>query len=165
MKSIGLTIRTPTRRKKWNRRPVQMNIYQINTYKKLKLTTFWWWPTASRETAVKEQQPNISVFIAPTQTSAVFHAWPYSRFIEIQSNLRRKKLHKTKQGTNFLASSGKWTAPWTWTPLKIPKNFKNDKKLKNEQKPFKTEAGQGAPEFCHFLLLKEDRPNLLKIII
>ena len=33
---------------------------------------------------------------------AIFHARPYSRFIEIQSNLRRMKLHRTNDGTNFL---------------------------------------------------------------
>ena len=33
---------------------------------------------------------------------AIFHARPYSRFIEIQSNLRRMKLHRTNEGTNFL---------------------------------------------------------------
>ena len=28
--------------------------------------------------------------------TTVFHAWPYGRFIEIQINLRRKKLHRKK---------------------------------------------------------------------
>ena len=37
--------------------------------------------------------------------TTVFHAWPYGRFIEIQSNLRRKKLHRTNQGSNFLGGS------------------------------------------------------------
>ena len=32
----------------------------------------------------------------------VFHAWPYGRFIEIKRNLRRKKLHRANQGSNFL---------------------------------------------------------------
>ena len=31
--------------------------------------------------------------ISPDMTT-VFHAWAYGRFIEIQSNLRRKKLHR-----------------------------------------------------------------------
>ena len=35
----------------------------------------------------------------------VFHAWRYGRFIEIQSNLRRKKLNGTNQGSNFLGGS------------------------------------------------------------
>ena len=34
--------------------------------------------------------------------TTVFHAWPYGRFIEIKSNLRRKKLHRTSQGSNLL---------------------------------------------------------------
>ena len=35
----------------------------------------------------------------------VFHAWPYDRFIEIKSNLRRKKLHIMNQSSNFLGNS------------------------------------------------------------
>ena len=37
--------------------------------------------------------------------TTVFHARPYSRFIELQSNLKRKKFHKKNQGTNFLGGS------------------------------------------------------------
>ena len=37
--------------------------------------------------------------------AAVFHAWQYGRFIEIQSNLRRKKLHKMNQDSNFPGGS------------------------------------------------------------
>ena len=37
--------------------------------------------------------------------TTVLHAWPYGRFIEIQRNLGRKKLHRTSQGSNFLGSS------------------------------------------------------------
>ena len=37
--------------------------------------------------------------------TTVFHAWPYGRFIEIQSNLGRKKLNRTNQGSNFLEGS------------------------------------------------------------
>ena len=33
------------------------------------------------------------------------HAWPYGRFIEIQRNLKKKKLHRTNQSSNFLGSS------------------------------------------------------------
>ena len=35
----------------------------------------------------------------------VFHAWLYGIFIDVQSNLRRKKLYRTNQGCNFLGSS------------------------------------------------------------
>ena len=34
--------------------------------------------------------------------TTAFHTWPYGRFREIQSNLRRKKLHRMNQGFNFL---------------------------------------------------------------
>ena len=37
--------------------------------------------------------------------TALLHAWAYGRFIEIQRNLRRKKLHRTNQGSNFLGGS------------------------------------------------------------
>ena len=37
--------------------------------------------------------------------TTVFHAWPYSRFIEIQSNLRRKNRHRANQGSNFLGGT------------------------------------------------------------
>ena len=37
--------------------------------------------------------------------TTVFHAWPYGRLIEIQSNLRRKKLHRTNQGSIFLGGT------------------------------------------------------------
>ena len=37
--------------------------------------------------------------------TAVFHARLYGRFIEIQRNLRRKKLRRTNQGSNFLGGS------------------------------------------------------------
>ena len=37
--------------------------------------------------------------------TTVFPAWAYGRFTEIQSNLRRKKLHRTKQGLIFLGGS------------------------------------------------------------
>ena len=37
--------------------------------------------------------------------TTVFREWPYGRFIEIQNNLRRKKLHRTNQGSNFLGGS------------------------------------------------------------
>ena len=37
--------------------------------------------------------------------TTVFHAWPYRRFIEKQSKFRKKKLHRTNQGSNFLGGS------------------------------------------------------------
>ena len=43
---------------------------------------------------------------SPDMTT-VFYAWLYGRFIEIQSNLRREKLHRTKQGSNLCSFSNK----------------------------------------------------------
>ena len=37
--------------------------------------------------------------------TTVFHALLYGRFIEIQSNHRRKKLHRTNQGSNLFGGS------------------------------------------------------------
>ena len=37
--------------------------------------------------------------------TTVFNTWPDGRFIEIKSNLRRKKLRRTNQGSNFLGGS------------------------------------------------------------
>ena len=37
--------------------------------------------------------------------TTAFHAWLYGRFIEIQSNVRRKELYGTNQGSNFLGGS------------------------------------------------------------
>ena len=35
----------------------------------------------------------------------LFHTWLYGRFTEIQNNLRRKKLHRINQCSNFLGDS------------------------------------------------------------
>ena len=37
--------------------------------------------------------------------TTIFDAWPYGRFIEIQRNFRRKKLHKINQVSNFPGGS------------------------------------------------------------
>ena len=49
------------------------------------------------------QQPHMWCFLY--WHAWVFHVWVYGRFIEIQSNLRRKKCHRTYQGSNFLGGS------------------------------------------------------------
>ena len=42
---------------------------------------------------------------AQMQQQYIFHTWAYGRFIEIEGNLRRKKLHRTNKGSNFLGGS------------------------------------------------------------
>ena len=91
-----------------------MNNYQSNTYRKdLSWLHFDNEPRVKKRHPVNNQQYCISVSVAyPTIPSSnypdmttVFHAWLYSRFIEIQSNLRRKKLHRMNPGSNFLGGS------------------------------------------------------------
>ena len=96
--------------------PLQMNIYQSNTYKKeLSWLYFNDKPSVQERQQVKNQQLHIRFCSLSNNSSSnwehqpdittVFHAWPYGRFIEIQSNLRRKKLHTRNQGSNFLGGS------------------------------------------------------------
>ena len=39
------------------------------------------------------------------EMTTIFHAWRYGTFVEIQSNLRTKKLYRTNPGSNFLEGS------------------------------------------------------------
>ena len=41
----------------------------------------------------------------PLQGMELQGKWLYGRFTEIKSNFRRKKLHRTNQGSNFLGGS------------------------------------------------------------
>ena len=91
-----------------------MNIYQSNTYRKgFSCLHFNDEPRVQEKQLVKDQQSCIFVFVVylkilssnkgtSPDMATVFHAWPYCRFIEILSNLRRKKLLKRNQGSNFL---------------------------------------------------------------
>ena len=58
---------------------------------------------------MKDQQSYLKFQVAARRISpdmtAVSHTRPYGRFIEIQSNLRRKTLHRANQGSNFLGDS------------------------------------------------------------
>ena len=49
--------------------------------------------------------PKVSPGETKQQLKKVFHAWLYGIFVEIQSNLRRKKLHRTNQCNNFPGGS------------------------------------------------------------
>ena len=96
---------------------VQMNIYHSNTYRKdLSWLHFDNEPRVQEMKQLKDQQSCISIFVAyPTISSSnlehqpevttIFHAWLYGRFINTQSNLRRKKLHRMNPGLKFLGGS------------------------------------------------------------
>ena len=96
---------------------IQMSIYQSHNYRKdLSWLHFNNEPTVQKKQQVKDQQSSIPVLLLiyqfhvaarstnPDMTLAL-HARPHGRFIEIQSNLRRMKLHVTNQSSNFLGIS------------------------------------------------------------
>ena len=96
-------------------KPIQMNIYQRNTNKKV-LNWLQSEPKVQEKQQVKDHQSCITIFVAypASQSSShehspdmttIPHAWSYGRFIKIQSNLRGKKLHRTNQTSNFLGGS------------------------------------------------------------
>ena len=93
--------------------PVQLNIFQSNTYRKvLRWLHFNDQPKVQERQQVKDQESCLSVFVAyltiPSSNQKHqprFHTWAYVRFIEIQSNPRRKKPYITNQGSNFLGGS------------------------------------------------------------
>ena len=51
------------------------------------------------------QQFQVAARSTSPDMTTVFYAWLYRRFIEIQSNLRRKKLHRTIQSSSFHGGS------------------------------------------------------------
>ena len=61
--------------------------------------------------------------------ATVFHVWLYVRFIEIQSNVRRKKLHGKIQDSNFgggsFSNRGNVRAPIELTTETQPQHLKN----------------------------------------
>ena len=60
------------------------------------MATFCQWAKGSREAA--SEGPTV-LYIRPDNSpdmTTVFHTLSYGRFIEIQSNLRKKKLHRMK---------------------------------------------------------------------
>ena len=95
--------------------PVLKNIYQSNIYTKdlSHISMMSQGFKGSREW--RTNRPAYSLLwlekfhVATRGTSpdvtTVFHTWVDSRFVEIESNLRRKKLYRTNQSSNFLEGS------------------------------------------------------------
>ena len=79
----------------------------------MKVATFWWWAKGSRGAA--SEGPTIlhiclcnfqlAAWSTSLEVTTVFHWWSHGRFVEMQINHRRKKLHRTNQGSNFLKDS------------------------------------------------------------
>ena len=86
--------------------PVQMNTYQSNIYRKDLSWLYFYNDSTYISTYLflyLIQQFQVATRSTSPDMTTVFHTWPYGRFI--QSNLRRKKLHRTNQGSNFLGGS------------------------------------------------------------
>ena len=73
--------------------PIQMNIYQIKTYRK----------------DLSRLHFDILIKVATRSTSpdmtTVFLVWPYGRFIETEGNVRKNEFHIMNQGSNLLEDS------------------------------------------------------------
>ena len=104
MQFIRITSRPTSRKRKWN----QLSEFwrtstKIRPIEKTSWPHFDDDPRVQEKQQVKGQQSCIFVFevclTIPTRgtspdVTTVFHTWAYGRFIDIQSNLRRKKLHR-----------------------------------------------------------------------
>ena len=115
-----------------------MNIYQNNTHRKdLSWLHFGDEPKVQERHQLKDQQSCTCAFVAyPTISIAtrstspymtiVFYAWLYRKFIEIQSSLRRKKLHKTNQSSTCLGGSFS-----NRNNVRAPIQFKRERQLQH----------------------------------
>ena len=108
--SIGIASKPPLRIRKWNQlSQFRWTFTKVIPTKKLKLDTFRQWAKGSKAEVSKVSTVLHIYFLGTRSTSpditTVFHAWLYGRFIEIQGNLRRKKLNRTNQSSNFLGGS------------------------------------------------------------
>ena len=86
--------------------------------------------------------------------TAVFHAWTYDRFIEIQSNLRRTKLPRTKTGSDFLGGnfSKKYKEPQSNLEKKVNSNL-----LKNDYSS--RTFSPSSPQYHHLLLDQSNKTS------
>ena len=111
MQSIRIMGRPPLRIRKRNQlSQFSWTSTKVIPIEKLTLATFRQWAKVSKK-AAREEPTTLHIDFFRNQEhqskhdNRVFHAWSYGRFIEIQGNLRRKKLHRTNQGCNFLGGS------------------------------------------------------------
>ena len=82
--------------------------------------------------------------------TAVFHTWPYGRLIEIQSNLRRKKLHRTNQGSDFLRGSFS-NRDNVRSPIQFRRESQPQVKGEKAGKAEKAEKGEKAGKFYRII--------------
>ena len=97
--------------------PVQVDIYQSNTYRKdlswlhlamsqgFKGSNKWGTNSTAYPFLWLIQQFQVAITTTSSDITAIFHTYPYGRFIDIQTNFRRRKLHRTNRDPNFLGGS------------------------------------------------------------
>ena len=101
--------------------PVKMNIYQSNTCRKhLSWLHFNNEPRVQERQQAREGPTVLNIWFCSLSRNSKYNyehqprydhstpcmaVWQYGRFIEITSNLRRKKLLRTNQGSNFLGGT------------------------------------------------------------
>ena len=92
------------------------------------------------------QQFKVAATSTNPDMAAVFHVLLYGRFMEIHSNLRRKKLHRTNQGSYFLGGSfsdrGNVRAPIQFGRESQPQHLKIQFFLKNRPIHFLVKQNQ-----------------------
>ena len=86
--------------------------------------------------------------------TAVFYIWAYGSFIEIQSNLRRKKLHRTDYSSNFLGSSFS-----NRDNVRIPIQFRREVQPQHFKRCFFL---KNRPIHFHIFWVKSDMTAILK---
>ena len=92
MLSIWITSRPSMRVSKWDQfSQFRWISTKENLYKRLKLAAFGWWIKGSRQAA--SERP--TVICTRSDMTKIFHVRSYDRFKEMQSNLWRKKHHRT----------------------------------------------------------------------
>ena len=113
---------------------VQINIYQSKPIEHLGWQHFDDEPRVQERQQGKNQQSHISAFVAfLTIPSRNYKHQPRygTRFIEIQSNLRRKKLYRMNQEFNFLGGTFGNTEN-----IKVPIQFKRESQPQHLKRQF-----------------------------
>ena len=77
------------------------------------------------------QQFQVATRSTSQDITTVFHTWKYGRFIEIQSNLTRKKLQRINPGSNFLGGSFS-----NRDNVRAPIQFRKESKLQHHKRWF-----------------------------
>ena len=83
---------------------VRQLVYQI-CYTRYQIFFYLWWIGSVIKYFKVPKYYDLDCRCTSPGVTKVFHAWPYGRFIDLQSNIRRNKLHRTNQSSNFLGGS------------------------------------------------------------